>query len=716
MSTSSATPYGWRFFRAGGFDQVCIDSGADLLALDQLDQKLWGALSCPVRGIEFDPRTLAFLDSDNDGHIRAPEVIAAAQWAAGLLRDPDMLTQRIDTLPLSAINTEKEEGQVILAAAKHILRVENDENAETISAQNLADAWTQVAAMRLNGDGIVPPESADDDDLKAAIEDIIHCCGSEPDRSGEGGISAKIAESFFTQAQAWADWQAQAENNAEIRFLGANTLAASEAFRAVRAKVDDYFTRCRLAAYDPRAAEALNRSLEDYQKLAAQDLAGAAADMAAFPLAMVAAHAPLPLADALNPAWEQAMRALREQVVALLFGDKQTLTQQEWETLAAKFAKLDDWLAQKPAFTAPGSATQTIEQLGIDRIRALLGNGTPEKIAALIAQDAALKPETDAMDALDKLLHYCRDLHTLIDNFVSFRDFYTRRGKATFQVGTLYMDGRSCELCVRVENVDKHALLANLSRMCLAYCECARGAERMFIAAAFTGGDSDQLVAGRNGVFYDRQGRDWDATIVRMLDHPISIRQSFWMPYKRAAKMIGEQVQKLTAARSQARETQLVATAMDTANSGKLPEPKPPFDSAKFAGMLAAAGLAVGVLGAALASVMNGLLGLKWWQFPILIIGLLLLVSGPAMLIAWLKLRQRNLGPMLDANGWAVNARVKINIPFGASLTAVAQLPKGANRSLADPYAEKKTVWPYWVLLLAILIGAAWYYLKWPLP
>ena len=53
MATTSPVPsHTWNFFRAGGFDQVQIDTGADLLALKELDQKLWVALSCPTRGIE----------------------------------------------------------------------------------------------------------------------------------------------------------------------------------------------------------------------------------------------------------------------------------------------------------------------------------------------------------------------------------------------------------------------------------------------------------------------------------------------------------------------------------------------------------------------------------------------------------------------------------------------------------------------------------------
>ena len=57
-STPPTIPHRWKFFRTGGFDQVLIESGADLMALDQLDQKLWVVLSCPVKGLELDEKTL----------------------------------------------------------------------------------------------------------------------------------------------------------------------------------------------------------------------------------------------------------------------------------------------------------------------------------------------------------------------------------------------------------------------------------------------------------------------------------------------------------------------------------------------------------------------------------------------------------------------------------------------------------------------------------
>jgi hypothetical protein len=294
----------------------------------------------------------------------------------------------------------------------------------------------------------------------------------------------------------------------------------------------------------------------------------------------------------------------------------------------------------------------------------------------------------------------------LANNFVAFKDFYTHQGPAMFQIGTLYLDGRACELVVAVNDAAKHAALASLSRLCLVYCDCTRGAEKQTVAAAFTAGDSDQLMVGRNGVFYDRQGRDWDATITKIVDHPISLRQAFWSPYKKLARLVTEQLQKFAASKAGAVEARLAQAAASAADKMAAPPAKPtPFDVGKFAGIFAAIGLAVGALGTALASVVTGLLGLKWWQLPLALAGLLLLISGPAVAVAWFKLRARNLGPLLDANGWAVNARARINIPFGTSLTQLATLPANAERSLTDPYAEKPAPWKAIIVGLFVLAG-----------
>jgi hypothetical protein len=153
-----------------------------------------------------------------------------------------------------------------------------------------------------------------------------------------------------------------------------------------------------------------------------------------------------------------------------------------------------------------------------------------------------------------------------------------------------------------------------------------------------------------------------------------------------------------------------IGRKIDTPPAATKPVAQQAFDVGKFAGIFAAIGLAVGAIGTALAAMVTGMLGLRWWQMPLVVVGLMLLISGPAMVLAWFKLRSRNLGPILDANGWAVNARARINIPFGTSLTQLAQLPEGAERALTDPYAEKERPWKLYLTIAAILfVAAAWW-------
>ncbi len=706
-SASQKGGHHWRFHRVGGFDQVRIETSADLRHLGELDQKLWAALSCPTSGVEFDAHTLALLDGDQDGRIRAPEVLAAVQWICGVLKEPADLLKGEDVLPLAAIDETTEEGALVLQSARRILENLGKADAKVITAADTADTNRIFASTRFNGDGVIPAEAAEDPRVRQTIEDIMACVGSEPDRSGSPGITQGLCEQFFAEAAAYAEWWAEADA-AGILPLGEATAQAAAAYEAACAKIDDYFIRTRLAGYDPRAVTPLNPGEANYTAIASQALAPSSAEVAALPLALIAADRGLPLRQGLNPAWTEVLEAFRTQVCVPLLGDIDELSEAQWQDIKGRFAAYTAWQGRKRG--------AGVEPLGITRVKGLLGDGSQDSILALIGEDKKLEAAANAIDSVDRLVYCYGHLHTLLNNFVSLRDFYTPGKKAIFQVGTLYLDGRSCELCVRVNDVAAHSALAGLSRTYLAYCDCKRrgGDEKMTIVAAFTDGDADNLMVGRNGVFYDRQGRDWDATIVKILEHPISVSQAFWSPYKRVARMVGEQIEKFAGARDKEVEAGRAKGIADTAahmEAGKAPPaPAAPFDIAKFAGIFAAMGLAVGAIGTALASVVTGFMALSWWQMPLALVGLVLVISGPSMLMAYLKLRQRNLGPLLDANGWAVNTLAKINTPFGATLTGTAQLPRGAERSLHDPFAEKHRPWGLYLVLLLLLaaLGAAW--------
>jgi hypothetical protein len=688
-----------------------LESGADLLHLNELDQKLWTALACPVRGLEFDSQTLALIDNDKDGRIRVPELIAAIQWAGALLKNPDDLVKNSGSasLSLAAIADSTAEGATLVASARDILSSLGKKDAPAISIADTTDTARILSQTAFNGDGVIVPESATDASVRQVILDIISTHGSLADRSGKPGIDQARIDAFFADCAAYTAWAQKSEAApSEVLPLGDQTAAGLAVFLGIKAKVDDFFGRCRIAAYDARTLPLLNRKEEEYVAVATKDLSLTATEISGFPLAQVAPGKSLPLTTGLNPAWAGAVQALNAQVITPLLGSRTELSEADWVAIGAKLAPYQTWQA--------GKAGAAVEKLGLPRIRELLAGTSRDALTKLVAQDKAEEAKINAIGQVDRLVRYHRDLYRLCLNFVSFKDLYDGGEPAIFQAGTLYLDQRSCTLCLYVEDAGKHATMAALAGTYLAYCDCVRRGtgEKLSIVAAFTDGDSDNLMVGRNGLFYDRKGRDYDATITRIIDNPISLRQAFWSPYKKFVRLLEEQISKRAAAADAASNEKLAAAAAATSNVDKVgAAAAPPPPKKVDVGTVAALGVAFGAVGAFCTALIGYLTGIIKMGAPGIIgaiIGVILLISGPSLILAFIKLRKRNLGPILDANGWAVNSSARINVPFGTTLTGVAKLPPGSHTDLTDPFAEKRRPWGFYIVVLVVLFALfKWY-------
>jgi hypothetical protein len=474
----------WKFARVGGFDQVQLRTGQDLVSIHELDQKLWVALACPIKGLELDERTLSLIDTDKDGRVRASELIAATKWVAEVLKDPEVLAKGSVSLALSAIDDEEEEGKLLLKSAKKILSSLGKSDAKEISVADMKDAIGAFEKEKLNGDGVVPPDSAEDAALKKLLEDALSCTAAPPkDKSGKDGLDEAATKAFFEAIRAHAEWLKKGKTDEALRPLGDDTASAHGAYAAVKAKIDDYFARGRVAAYDARALAAVNGEEKAYLEIAAKDLNVSAAEVAHFPIAQVAVDKPLPLARGVNPAWADRVAAFSAAVVKPLLGAKDALTEAEWRTICGKLDPYGAYVADKKG--------ASVEKLGAARVEELAASDLEKKLLDLVAEDKALGPEAQAIEKVEKLVRYNRDLMEIANNFVSFRDFYSRRKPAAFQIGTLYLDGRAAELVISVNDAGKHAALAGLSRICLVYCDCTRpGAKQKARSSTRTAGPS----------------------------------------------------------------------------------------------------------------------------------------------------------------------------------------------------------------------------------
>ena len=706
MAKKQTNGYPWKYCSLGGVVRVNITSGEDIAHLGELDQKLWTVLSCPTKDLAIDERTLQLIDADGDGRVRVAEIVAAAQWLTSVIKDKDAILKGESTLKLDGINAEDEAGQKLLKSAKQILAnlgLDKDE----ITVDEASDSVAIFAKTQFNGDGVITQASADDEALKALIATVAEKAGSTTDRSGEPGVTAEQIEAFYTALADYAAWQAAAEaDKANVFPYGDNTAAALAACEAVKDKVADYFMRCKLIRFDDAVAAAVDVSADKLGAISEKNLATQSEEIATYPLARPTKDAVLPF-DAINPAWQPAFATLKGLVLDVDFPKAEGITEEQWAGVLAKFGPYCAWLGDKKG--------EAVEALGLDEVKALLKADRKADLLALIDADKALEAEAASIDDVKKLMLYYRDFAKLLRNYVIFTDFYGRADgtRGIFEVGKLYIDERCCDLCIKVSDMGAHGDMPKLSGMFLLYCKCTSKtkAATMDVVAVMTDGRTSDLRPGKNGIFYDLDGGDWDAVITKVAENPLSVKEAFWAPYRKVARFISDKIDKSAADKDAA----AMAKLQTSADAGPAAA-KQPFDVGKFAGIAAAIGLALAGIGGALALIGTAIKGMTWWQWILVIAAVLLIISGPSCFIAWRKLRKRNLGPVLNANGWAINSRVLVNILFGKMLTSVAKYPK---LKLDDPYAKRTPWWRkclYWLIgLLVVAFGVCYFTdnLKW---
>jgi len=363
--------YKWEFENIGGSSRVRITSGEDIAHLSELDPKMWTVLSCPVKGLEIDEKSLAYMDCDSDGKIRVNDVVATSQWMTEVLKDMDLLLGGNDSIDIEQINAGTDAGKKLYGSARQILENLGKEGT-VISLADTADIAAIFAKTRFNGDGVVTEASADDADVKAAIAAAVASQGGVPDRSGAAGVNADMVEAFY---KALADYAAWNEAAVEAPY-GDQTEAALAAYNALDAKVKDFFMRSKLAAFSPDSTASLDVQTASIQAISADNLTGKTEEIAAYPIARVDGKPEIDLSAPVNPAWAGQFAAIR----SIAFADKKVLTEADWNEVGASFAAYNAWKGAK--------AGASVEALGLDAVKDMLAK---DKKAAVLTSSPRMQ-------------------------------------------------------------------------------------------------------------------------------------------------------------------------------------------------------------------------------------------------------------------------------------------------------------------------------------
>ena len=458
---NSKSGYKWSYCSLGGTTRVNIASGADIAHLRDLDEKMWTVLSCPVKGLEMDERTLDLIDYDRDGKIRVDEVVTAAEWLCSVLKDPNTILLGHDFIDLADLNIDNEDGAKLVECAKQVLKIMGL-NKTTISLAELEEFLAHY-----------------DEDCQKQLEESL------------GALSVTTAP------------------------YGENSDDAVAAVNAVREKIADYFIRCRFIQFHDDCAAALDVSVEKVAAISDKNLSVNVDEISNYPISRPIANAVLPINEGINPAWQAAFDKVKSLVLDVDFPGKESINEEEWNTVVAK---IDAYVASK------AEEEKTISENHAEKVN----------------------DEHEVIKPLERLLHLYRDFYTLLRNYVMMTDFYDLSKEAIFQAGNLYIDSRCLNLCLKVTDVPKHMDGSKLSGMFLLYCKCTSKTKNatMDIVAVLTDGEVNNIRVGKNAVFYDNDGNDWDAVITNIVDNPISVREAFWSPYRKFGRWVTEKLTK----------------------------------------------------------------------------------------------------------------------------------------------------------------------------
>ena len=695
------------FDRFGRTYQLRIACADDLRTALQIDEAHWVATSAPVFTLRGDPAFLGLVDADGNGRIRVRELKNAVEWLLEHLEDAADVALRRAVLRLDAVNTATETGKRIELSGRKMLASLGKSETGEISLDEVQGIKRSIEATTVSEAGVVLPEAADEPQVHELLADIVGTGGGAAHPGGGRGVGAAELSRFKAQARACLQWEAEAVDEAdhprpELAPLGEKTAEAFNLLQSVRVRIDHYFSQCRATAFDVRFAQGLRPSLA---QIAQADLNEADQLNQLLKEAGVAtpnAEGVLDFDGPLNPLDRSNLDALRKQVLTpILEPFTSTLSAQAWRDVLDRFAPYERRLSARPH--------AAVRALGREKLLTYRDGDLIKKVEALIARSGDTVIQLDNVRLVEKLLLLQSNLLDLANNFISFPKLYDPTDRAMFETGSLVLDGRRFEMAVKVENRAEHVKVTQTSDMFVIYVQLDRQYQDKSyeVAVPVTSGGKGNLAVGKRGVFFDIDGREWDARVVQIIENPINLSEAVVAPFKRIGSLISGKIEQFTGAAEkrldQATEQSLsqvessaatkgpgVPTAADSANRSNQQQ------SLLAGGVLVGGGLAVAALGSAVAFITRTVADMNWLTIVGGVGGAVGAVLLPSTLLASLKLRRRDLSCILEGSGWAVNARMRLTRRQSRNFTMRPPYPKGA-----------RGVRRYWSWILLLVLVAA---------
>ncbi len=705
----------------GGSRQMLIAKGEDLRVIANMDVAHWAMTGTQTDSLICNKEFLSAMDTDQNSRIRCDEVKSALNWIFARLKDLSGFDRKSDSIRLADLNLDTAEGKTMYDAIGIALENLGCPDAKEISFSQISDHEKLVSVALQNGDGVIPPEPVEKDDPLAAdcIRSIMKLTGSKKDLSGSDGIDKELLAKFEKLAADYLVWIGEYDAAPEKMLpYGEKTGALFNAMTAIAEKTDSFFRSAATLrfgnvsrgasdtlAYDPLAPETVSNFLEKS------------------PIANPAETAELVRgSDTLNPLWREKVNAFFDALDAAEGAPVAKLDVDSWNALKAKLAPYGGWSSRKN--------TDIFDKFDRNLLRSYAEKNVYASLYKLIENDVAVSADLANCKEVRKLILFQQYMLDFLNNFVCLHNLFDPDLPSMIQVGKLVMDGRMFTLCTLVPNYAEHKKIVMQSDICVMYLDVTRkaGAEQkaMKIAVAVTSGHVRNIFVGKCGVFFTDDGAVWDAKIFDFVRQPVSIPEAIKEPFYKFAEFIQNQVDKLFATRSKQYETNVSSSIQahaQPATPGKPAPPPPPAAPAAPGAsgpmMLLSGGIGIAALGSAFAFMASSLQGISFSTVMAVLLGIMLIFGGPIILISLIKLFNRNLSRFFEANGNAINMKMRLSLKMGRFFTFIPRIPFSMlvmPEYFCNSMAEKQrgmNIWLkllIWLLIILLLAGGVIYW------
>ncbi|MBO5958744.1 MAG: hypothetical protein J6Q65_01345, partial [Lentisphaeria bacterium] len=642
--------------------------------------------------------------------IRCDEVKDALNWILVRMKDLSGFDHGSDEIRLAALNTDTDAGRAMFDAIRTALNNLGCPEAESISLAQISDNEKIVSAALQNGDGVIPPDPVGDALTADCIRAIMKLVGKVKDLSGAEGVDKAAVDSFEKQAAGYLAWRD--EYNADpAKFLpcGDKTAALHGAISAIADKTDAFFrsaatlrfgnlTRGGTGAlvYDPLEPETVSSFLEKS------------------PIANPAETSELINgSDTVNPLWRDRVGAFFDALSAAEGKTVEKITAGEWASLKAKIATYGGWIGRKN--------TAIFDGFDENLLRSFAEQKVYDTIRTLIANDVAVSNDLVHCKDVRKLILFQKYMLDFLNNFVCLHNLFSPELPSMIQMGKLVMDGRVFTLCTLVPNLAEHKKIVMESDICVMYIDAVRKTptenKTMKLAVAVTSGHVRNIFVGKSGIFYTEDGAVWDAKVFDFVKQPVSVSEAIREPFYKFADFLQKQAEKYIATKSKTYETNVANNIQ--AQAKPAPAPAAPVTGPM---MLMGGGIGIAAIGSAFAFMAKSLQGISFSTVLAVLLGIMLIFGGPIILVSLVKLFNRNLSRFFEANGYAINMKMRLSLKMGRFFTYEPGVPFSMlvmPEKFSKIFTAPRKGMPGWVkviLWILVLLVLAVGFIYWQYP